>query len=76
MSNMTETVTATMVAFADLANRDDETGLPLFWSNELGWVSEADATLFTESEAQILPLPLGMEVAALNVRVEFPVARR
>jgi hypothetical protein len=42
-----------------ITERDDETGEPLFWSNQMGWVSLPDATLFTEAERNRLNLPIG-----------------
>lgn len=32
---------------------------PLFWNNERGWVSFAQATIFTEEERMTMNLPMG-----------------
>jgi hypothetical protein len=36
---------------------DDETGEPLYWSNEDGWVDRESATPFTPAEAEVFQLP-------------------
>ena len=36
---------------------DDETGLPLCWSNSQGWVSLDEATSFSEEEMEWVNLP-------------------
>jgi hypothetical protein len=36
---------------------DDDTGLPLYWSNSQGWVSLDEATSFTEEEMEWVNLP-------------------
>ena len=39
--------------------KDDESGEPLYWSNEDGWVSQGTETVFTdESKSEIQYLPL------------------
>jgi hypothetical protein len=37
--------------------KDDDTGKPLFWSNDMGWVDRADATIFTAEEKESMNLP-------------------
>lgn len=37
----------------------DDDGIPLFWSNTMGWVSLMDADLFSEDDRNQLNLPLG-----------------
>ena len=42
-----------VIARSSSMNSDE----PVFWSNELGWVSYDDATIFTEKERDELNLP-------------------
>ena len=63
----------TFIAYADIANRDDETDLPLYWSNTLGWTDESHASLFTEDEAQSHHPPMGTRVVQVPVKVTFPL---
>lgn len=41
--------------------RDDETGRPLFWSNDDGWVDRNSATVFSQDEAASKRLPMAGE---------------
>lgn len=38
---------------------DDETGKPLYWSNDMGWVDKDSADKFTHAEKKRLNLPMG-----------------
>ena len=46
---------------ASTCERDDETGEPLFWSNEYGWVSLDSATRFRGYESLRFCPPAGGE---------------
>lgn len=61
------------IAYADVVNRDEETDLPLWWSNADGWGWAGNATLFTESEAARMSPPVGKKVIAVAVDVQFPI---
>lgn len=39
--------------------KDDETGKPLYWSNDDGWVDLGSATRFSSEEKKKLNLPVG-----------------
>ncbi len=39
--------------------RDDDTGGFLYWSNEDGWVTKEDATVFEPAELRSVSLPIG-----------------
>lgn len=60
-------------AFVDLANRDEETDLPLYWSDDQGWVDESHASLFCEHDALHMRPPMGEQVRKIAVRVHFPI---
>lgn len=38
---------------------DEETGEPLYWCNQCGWVDRESATVFNYLETTTLDLPLG-----------------
>jgi len=40
----------TQYRIKSLTERDDETGNPLYWSNDHGWGDRASATMFTLEE--------------------------
>lgn len=46
----------------DNGNLDSETGKPLFWSNDDGWVDFESSTIFSEAEMLSLMLPMGSQV--------------
>lgn len=65
-------MTITFYTWADLENRDEETALPLYWSDNLGWVDESHASLYPEHLIDRLGWPTGQMVVQIPVTVKFP----
>ena len=53
-----------------LSERDEETGEPLFWNNQFGWVSLDAADRFTYGETRRLGRPVGSAWVILDEALE------
>jgi len=46
--------------------RDDETGEPLWWNNQIGWVDKSLADEFDDTDKREFNLPIGGRWALFN----------